>query len=155
MNRISAGILLYRFIGKEVEFFLVHPGGPFFKNKDLGHWTIPKGEPHENEDLRSCALREFKEETGIAISGEMIELNPIQQKGGKKVYAWAIDGNLDPSKIVSNIFELEWPYKSGKIQRFPEIDRAGWFNIEISLKKINPAQQSLILQAGNIMHQSL
>jgi predicted NUDIX family NTP pyrophosphohydrolase len=155
MNRISAGILLYRFIEKELQFFLVHPGGPFFKNKDLGHWTIPKGEPDESEDLPSCALREFREETGIAISGEMIELNPIQQKGGKKVFAWAMRGNLDPSKIESNLFELEWPYKSGKIQSFPEIDRAAWFSFEHSLEKINPAQQSLLHEAADILHQRL
>ena len=155
MNRISAGILLYRFIDKELQFFLVHPGGPFFKNKDLGHWTIPKGEPNENEDLVSCALREFREETGIAISGDLIELNPIQQKGGKKVFAWAMQGNLDPSHIQSNVFELEWPYKSGKIQTFPEIDRASWFDMQQSLEKINPAQQSLVLETASILHQAL
>ena len=155
MNRISAGILLYRFIDKELQFFLVHPGGPFFKNKDLGHWTIPKGEPNENEDLVSCALREFREETGIAISGDLIELNPIQQKGGKKVFAWAMQGNLDPSHIQSNVFELEWPYKSGKIQTFPEIDRASWFDMQQSLERINPAQQSLVLETASILHQAL
>ena len=155
MNRISAGIILYRFIDKELQFFLVHPGGPFFKNKDLGHWTIPKGEPNENEDLVSCALREFREETGIAISGDLIELNPIQQKGGKKVFAWAMQGNLDPSHIQSNVFELEWPYKSGKIQTFPEIDRASWFDMQQSLEKINPAQQSLVLETASILHQAL
>src|SRR6478736_8461424 len=123
MPNTSLGILLYRFIEHALEFFLVHPGGPFFKNKDEGHLTIPKGEPTDGEDLADCALREFAEETGFSITGKMIELKPIQQKGGKKVYAWAMLGNIDPLQITSNMFELEWPPKSGNIQRFPEIDK--------------------------------
>ena len=94
-------------------------------------------------------------EPGIAISGDLIELNSIQQKGGKKVFAWAMQGNLDPSHIQSNVFELEWPYKSGKIQTFPEIDRASWFDMQQSLEKINPAQQSLVLETASILHQAL
>ena len=155
MTRISAGILLYRFIEKELQFFLVHPGGPFFANKDNGHWTIPKGEPNDDEDLSSCALREFREETGISISGEMVELNPIQQKGGKKVFAWAMKGNVDPAKIESNIFEMEWPYKSGKMKRFPEIDKASWFNLRQALEKINPAQQSFLHETVRFIENTL
>ena len=94
MPKTSSGILLYRFINQDLEFFLVHPGGPFFKNKDDGHWTIPKGEPNDGEELVDCALREFSEETGFSISGNMIELKPIQQKGGKIVHAWMIPGTL-------------------------------------------------------------
>jgi len=151
MSKTSSGILLYRFINQDLEFFLVHPGGPFFKNKDDGHWTIPKGEPNDGEELRDCALREFSEETGFSITGKMIELIPVQQKGGKKVYAWAMSGNIDPVKIISNMVELEWPPKSAKVQRFPEIDKASWFTRNQAIKKINPAQQSLILQAEELL----
>src|SRR5213078_887949 len=103
MPKTSSGILLYRFFNQDLEFFLVHPGGPFFKNKDDGHWTIPKGEPNDGEGLAECALREFSEETGLSITGKMIELKPVQQKGGKKVYAWAMSGNINPLEIISNM----------------------------------------------------
>jgi predicted NUDIX family NTP pyrophosphohydrolase len=155
MARISAGILLFRLVNKELEFFLVHPGGPFFRNKDEGHWTIPKGEPNSDEDLTSCALREFREETGFSVSGTMYELSAIQQKGGKIVHAWAINGNVDASSLSSNMFELEWPAKSGKIQRFPEIDKASWFIEARAMEKINPAQQSFIKEAIRILPQHL
>ena len=155
MPKTSSGILLYRFINQDLEFFLVHPGGPFFKNKDDGHWTIPKGEPNDGEELVDCALREFSEETGFSITGKMIELKPIQQKGGKKVYAWAMPGYIDPVQIKSNMVELEWPSASGKIQRFPEIDKASWFSRDQAMGKINPAQQSLILQAEEILQAQL
>ncbi|HSB94588.1 MAG TPA: NUDIX domain-containing protein [Flavitalea sp.] len=150
MNRISAGILLFRIVEHNLEFFLVHPGGPFFKNKDEGHWTIPKGEPNENEDLQSCAIREFREETGLSVAGDLIELHPIIQKGGKNVFAWAVEGDIDADHLKSNQFEMEWPYKSGRIQRFPEIDKAAWFNIAQALEKINPAQQPFLQQAAQI-----
>jgi predicted NUDIX family NTP pyrophosphohydrolase len=155
MPRISAGILLYRIINQELQFFLVHPGGPFFKNKDDGHWTIPKGEPLENEKLADCALREFTEETGLSISGEMIELAPIQQKGGKKVYAWAVMGHIDAAQVKSNTFELEWPPKSGKIQNYPEIDKASWFTLERAKLKINRAQQSFLIEAASVVPEKL
>jgi len=147
MARISAGILLCRFVNVQLEFFLVHPGGPFFKNKDAGHWTIPKGEPDGDEKLAVCALREFKEETGFSISGEMYELTPVKQKGGKVVHAWAMIGNLDASNITSNKFELVWPPGSGKTQEFLEIDKAAWFTIKPAMDKINPAQQSFLTEA--------
>ena len=124
IKKQSAGILLYRSADPETEVLLVHPGGPFWKNKDAGAWTIPKGEFEESEDPLAAAIREFKEETGFTLHGEFIALTPIQQKAGKIVYAWAIEGDIDATKVKSNFFEMEWPPKSGKKQSFPEIDKA-------------------------------
>ena len=142
--RTSAGILLYRRKNKYIEFFLVHPGGPFWKGKDKGAWSIPKGEFVEGEDPLTVAKREFNEETGQTIDGDFIELNTIQQKGGKKVFAWAVEGNSDENNIVSNTFKQEWPYKSGNWITVPEVDQAGWFAEEKAKEKINPAQAALI-----------
>lgn len=136
MGRQSAGILLYHIIDNQLQVFLVHPGGPFFKNKDDGSWSIPKGEFDERENPLDAAKREFLEETGQSISGNFIELTAIQQKGGKIVYAWAVEGDIDHNAIVSNTFEIEWPPRSGKKQAFPEVDRAGWFDIETARMKI-------------------
>jgi predicted NUDIX family NTP pyrophosphohydrolase len=145
MKKKSAGILLYRINNKVCEVLLVHPGGPFWKNKDEGSWTIPKGEADDdNEELLATAIREFEEETGTALTGNFIELTPVKQKSGKLVYAWAIEGNLNEKKISSNTFEMEWPPKSGKMQSFPEIDRAGWFIIKQAKEKINAAQIALL-----------
>jgi predicted NUDIX family NTP pyrophosphohydrolase len=144
MKKQSAGILLYRLHGKTTEVFLVHPGGPFWKNKDAGSWSIPKGELDETEEPLAAAIREFKEETGQAISGDFLPLSPIKQKSGKWVYAWALEGNLDETTILSNSFEMEWPPRSGKQQSFPEIDRAGWFKLEEAKEKINAAQSGLL-----------
>ncbi|MGZ5190266.1 MAG: NUDIX domain-containing protein [Flavisolibacter sp.] len=142
--RKSAGILLYRIKDQEREVFLVHPGGPFWKGKDKGAWSIPKGEFVENEKAIDAARREFEEETGKSITGELIQLNPIKQKGGKLVLAWAVEGDIDAENITSNTYKLEWPYKSGKFQNFPEVDKAGWFTIKEAKEKINPAQVALI-----------
>lgn len=142
--RTSAGILLYRRKDKHVEVFLIHPGGPFWKGKDKGAWSIPKGEFEEGEDPLMAAKREFEEETGQPIDGDFIELKPIQQKGGKMVYAWAVEGNIDAEHIVSNTFQQEWPYKSGKWMTFPEVDKAGWFGVEEAREKMNEAQVALI-----------
>ncbi|MFL5809201.1 MAG: NUDIX domain-containing protein, partial [Flavisolibacter sp.] len=120
--RKSAGILLYRIKDSFPEFFLVHPGGPFWKGKDKAAWSIPKGEFPEDEEPLTAAKREFEEETGKKISGSFIELNPVKQKGGKLVYAWAIEGEIDADKIISNTYKIEWPYKSGKWQTYPEVD---------------------------------
>jgi len=144
MPKKSAGILLYRIRNKPLEIFLVHPGGPFWAKKDDGAWSIPKGEFDDNEDALSAAKREFEEETGIKISGEFIELDPIKQKSGKIVFAWAVEGDIDPSKIKSNEFEIEWPPKSGKMKSFPEIDKASWFDLKNAVVKINSGQLSLI-----------
>ena len=142
--RTSAGILLYRKNNNYVEFFLVHPGGPFWKGKDKGAWSIPKGEFVKDEDPLTVAKREFNEETGQAISGDFIALKPIQQKGGKLVYAWAVEGDADADNIVSNTFRQEWPYKSGKWITIPEVDKAGWFGVEEAKEKINVAQVNFI-----------
>jgi predicted NUDIX family NTP pyrophosphohydrolase len=152
MAKQSAGILLYRFFkDKQLQVFLVHPGGPFFRNKDDGSWSAPKGEFTDDEDPLDAAKREFLEETGQTIDGHFIPLEPITQKGGKKVYAWAVEGDIDHETIISNLFELEWPPKSGKKQTFPEIDRAAWFDIETAKIKINPAQVGLIESLAQIL----
>lgn len=142
--RTSAGILLYRKSNDYFEFFLVHPGGPFWNGKDKGAWSIPKGEFTEDEDPLTVARREFNEETGQTINGDFIALKPIQQKGGKTVYAWAVKGEADAENIVSNTFKQEWPYKSGKWITIPEVDKACWFSVEEAKEKINPAQVSFI-----------
>jgi len=142
--KTSAGILLYRLAGNVPEFFLVHPGGPFFAKKNEGWWTIPKGEPNSDEPLLSCAMREFTEETGYTPQPPFIPLQPITQKGGKTVHAWAAAGNLDPETITCNTFEVVWPPKSGKMKSFPEVDKAGWFSYSEALLLINEQQRGLI-----------
>ncbi|MFB9841545.1 NUDIX domain-containing protein [Mucilaginibacter ginsenosidivorans] len=144
MAKQSAGILLFRFKNRQPEVFLIHPGGPFFRNKDEGGWSIPKGEFTDDEEALGAAKREFEEETGQALTGEFIPLDPVTQKGGKKVYAWAVEGDIDHETIVSNTFEMEWPPRSGKKQTFPEVDKAGWFDMETARVKINAAQVGLI-----------
>jgi len=146
MPKQSAGILLYRKTPSGPEFFLVHPGGPFFKNKDDGVWSIPKGEFTDDENAFTAAKREFEEETGSAIDGDFIVLIPVKLKSGKTIHAWAVEGNIDHAQITSNIFTIEWPPKSGKMQTFPEIDRAGWFGFEDAKQKINAAQIALLGQ---------
>lgn len=142
----SAGILLYKIEQKQLKVLLVHPGGPFFAKKDAGAWTIPKGEFEKEEDALNAAKREFREETGQELNGETTPLKTIRQKSGKLVHAWAIEGEMDVSKLVSNTFEIEWPPRSGKKQNFPEVDKANWFSVEEALLKIIPAQQEFILE---------
>ena len=144
MPKHSAGILLYRKINNKLQIFLVHPGGPFFKNKDAGVWSIPKGEFLEDEDALAAAKREFQEETGLAVDGDFMPLKPVTLKSGKIVHAWALEGDINHETIFSNLFEMEWPPKSGKKQSFPEIDRAGWFEAAEAKLKINGAQAGLI-----------
>lgn len=141
----SAGLMMYRMnIGKP-EILLAHPGGPFFAKKDDGHWTIPKGEPDEDEDLLIAAKREFEEETGIKPNGEFIELGSITQKGGKEVWGWAFEGNLPPEyRHTCNSVRLEWPPRSGKFQEFPEVDKVEFFNLDDAKKKIKETQIPLI-----------
>ncbi|HEX2628550.1 MAG TPA: NUDIX domain-containing protein [Chitinophagaceae bacterium] len=151
MKKQSAGILAYRYNKKQPECCLVHPGGPFFKNKDLGAWSIPKGEFEEGEDKLVAAKREFKEEMGFAVNGKFIALDPVKLKSGKLVYAWAVEMDFDTSVISSNEFEIEWPPRSGRMQSFPEIDRASWFSLETAMEKINEGQRGLIIQLKNIL----
>ncbi len=146
MKKQSAGILIFRNHGGRREYLLVHPGGPFWKNKDAGAWSIPKGEFEEREDPLTAAKRELKEETGFSIEGDFIPLTPITQKGGKKVVAWAVNGNPDITSLKSNEFEMEWPPHSGKKQKFPEVDRAEWFSKKVALEKILPAQIPFITE---------
>jgi len=142
----SAGILLYRLSNNFLEVFLVHPGGPFWKNKDDGAWSIPKGEFMDDENPLEAAKREFEEETGIQCDGNFIELAPIKQKSGKLVFAWVLEKDIDPATIKSNLFTMEWPPKSGKMQDFPEIDQGKWFDLNEAKQKINPSQSDLIDQ---------
>ncbi|HWD89411.1 MAG TPA: NUDIX domain-containing protein [Mucilaginibacter sp.] len=144
MPKQSAGILLYRVKNNQIQVFLVHPGGPFFRNKDDGAWSIPKGEFDDSEGALAAAKREFEEETGQKISGDFIPLEPITQKSGKKVYCWAVEGDINHETITSNLFEIEWPPKSGKKQTFPEVDQAAWFDVKTAKIKINEAQAKLL-----------
>ena len=149
MAKTSAGILLYKRKNNELQVFLVHPGGPFFTNKDEGVWSVPKGELEEGEDALAAARREFEEETGCRPEGKFIPLSPVKQKGGKIVLAWAVEGDCDADAIRSNTFMIEWPLKSGRMRDFPEVDRAGWFTDGEAKKKINPAQAALVDELAN------
>jgi predicted NUDIX family NTP pyrophosphohydrolase len=145
MPKLSAGILLYRIKDKKPEVFLCHPGGPFYKKKDDGVWSIPKGELENTEEPIAAAKREFEEETGHKIDGRFIPLKPIRYKDGRKiVYAWAVEGEIDLDKIHSNLFPLEWPPKSGKYVDVPEVDKGEWFDLESARQKILPALASLL-----------
>lgn len=150
----SAGILLYRLRDSELEVFLVHPGGPFWAKKDAGAWSIPKGEFAEGEDPLSAAKREFEEETGFPLEGDLVALTPLKQRGGKIIYAWAVQGDCDPGAIRSNTFSLEWPPRSGKRQEFPEVDRAGWFTIPDAMRKIAPGQRGFLAELVSIANKA-
>src|SRR6476620_298678 len=143
----SAGILLFRRGGGGVEFLLVHPGGPFWRPKYAGAWTIPKGQIEDGEEPRACAIREMGEELGPAPKldpEQLIELGSIRQRAGKVVEAWAAEAEFDPDTLASNTFSMEWPPRSGSEQEFPEVDRAGWFDHEAAREKILPAQVELL-----------
>jgi predicted NUDIX family NTP pyrophosphohydrolase len=145
MPKTSAGLLVYRRTPGGFEVLLAHPGGPFFKGRDAGAWSIPKGLPEPGEDLLSAARREFSEETGATIDdGDFFELSPIQQKSGKIVHAWAVERDLDVTALRSNTFTMQWPPGSGRLTEFPEVDRAEFFPFDVARKKINPAQVKLI-----------
>ena len=154
-RNISAGLLMCRLASGEPQYFLVHPGGPYFQKKDAGVWTIPKGLPNENEPLLGTAQREFLEETGIRPSPPFSDLGAIKQKGGKHVYAWAFIGQWDPGTgITCNEFMLEWPPRSGKKVPFPEVDRAGWFTYEEALVKIIREQIPLLERARDVFREN-
>ncbi len=141
----SAGILLYRVDGDALEVLLVHPGGPLWARRDVGAWSIPKGEYAPSEEPLAAARREFTEELGAPVpDGEPLALGDVRQKSGKRVSAWAIPGDLDPEGITSNEFELEWPPRSGRRRTFPEVDRAAWFGLAEARRRINPAQAELL-----------
>jgi len=144
MAKRSAGLIVYRRREDGVEVFLVHPGGPFWAKKDLGAWSIPKGEYEEGEEGLDVARREFLEETGFAVDGDFFEVGTIRQAGGKVVTAWAVEGEFDAALLRSNVFEMEWPPRSGRVQEFPEVDRGGWFSIEEAQEKILKGQVGLL-----------
>ena len=152
-TRESAGLLLFRRRGGDagLEVLLVHPGGPFFRSKDDGAWSIPKGEVEPGEDRADAARREFAEEVGPAPAGPLLPLAPVRQKGGKVVHAWAVEGDCDPDAIAPNTFTIEWPPRSGRQATFPEVDRAAFFAPAEAKRKINPAQVALIEELERLL----
>jgi len=144
----SAGLLMYRIINGKIEVFLAHPGGPYFYNKGDGFWGIPKGEVKEGEELLESAIREFEEETGLKVNkkSKFIELGTVKMRSGKIVHAWGFEGDRNARKVESNLFEMEWPPKSGKTQEFPEVDRAEFFGIDEAKKKMNARQIEFVLR---------
>jgi predicted NUDIX family NTP pyrophosphohydrolase len=149
--KTSAGILLYRRRGATVEVLLVHPGGPFWAKKDLGAWSIPKGEVAEGEEPLATAIREFAEETGFPLDGDFLPLRPCRQAGGKTIHAWAVEGDCDPTTLRSNTFSIEWPPRSGKRQEFPEVDRAAWFDLAEARERINRGQVVLLDELAAVL----
>ena len=144
--KTSAGLILFREVAGELQVLLVHPGGPFWAKKDDGAWSIPKGEIEPDEDPLAAAKREFVEETGFGVSGETIALSPLRQPSGKIVHAWALRGDVEPSAMKSNTFPLEWPPRSGRMQEFPEVDRAAWFSLATAARKILKGQAAFLDQ---------
>jgi predicted NUDIX family NTP pyrophosphohydrolase len=151
MPKTSAGVLMYRLQAGQPQVLLVHPGGPFWRNKDDGAWSIPKGEVAEGEDLLAAARREFAEELRHTPSGTFVPLTPIRQKSGKTVHAWAVAGDLDTAAVKSNTFTMEWPPGSKKQAEFSEVDRAEFFDLESAKKKINPAQVALVVELEKLL----
>ena len=145
-SRVSAGILLFRRTSSGVEVLLGHPGGPYFEGKDVGAWSIPKGQAENGEELLAVAKREFGEETGhvIGSNARTVGLGSIKQRGGKTVHAWAVEGNMDPNEAWSNTFQMEWPPRSGIFIDVPELDRVAWFAPEAARVAMNPAQAQLV-----------
>lgn len=144
MTRKSAGVLVYRKHGRATEVLLVHPGGPFWAKRDAGAWSVPKGEYADGEEAEDAARREFAEETGWSLEGELRPLGEVRQKAGKSVTAFAVEGDFDPANLESNRFEIEWPPKSGRKASFPEIDRAGWFSLDEAREKMIEGQRPLL-----------
>ena len=151
MGRKSAGILMYRRSGSGLEVLLGHPGGPYWRRRDNGAWSIPKGEFTAEEAALDAARREFREETGFDVSGEFLALRPRRQKGGKLVIAFAVEGDCDPACACSNVFEMEWPRGSGKLQSFPELDRIEWFPLEEARQRMLPAQVPLLDELADLL----
>lgn len=157
-RRVSAGILLYRYSGDELEVLLAHPGGPYFLGRDLGHWTIPKGEPDDGDELMAAAAREFEEETGHALtavarypSGAFLDLGSVIQASGKRVHCWAVEGDLDPALATSNTFEMPWPPGTTRLRSFPEIDRVAWFPIGEARGRANASQAAFVDRLESVL----
>jgi predicted NUDIX family NTP pyrophosphohydrolase len=152
-TKVSAGLILYRRQRGELEFLLVHLGGPFWAKKDDGAWFLPKGEVNPGEDERAAAIREFQEETGIAMesAAKLIPLGTVKHKSGKLVHAWALEGDCDPAAVRSNTFEIEWPPRSGKKQTFPEIDRAAFYTLAAAEKKMHPTEFAFLSRLVSLL----
>lgn len=155
MKKRSGGIIPYKIVKKQLFFFIAHPGGPFYRKKDNGFWSIVKGEIEEGEEPIKCAIREFKEETGISIKGDLMPLTPVKQKSGKLVYAWAVEQDIDPEDAKSNMFQMEWPPKSGTVAEFPELDKFEWFNAQTTIGKLIPAQTPLVYEVMDRLRLSI
>lgn len=154
MSKRSAGLLAHKIVAGKILVLLVHPGGPFWRNKDQGVWTIPKGEIADGEDPLAAARREFREETGQDAGGEVVALTPIRRAGGKVVEAWAIAADIAADAIVSNQFEIEWPPRSGRRQSFPEADRAAWLPLPEARQRINKGQTALLDELELLLHRA-
>lgn len=151
MTKVSAGLLMYRKRNQALEVLLVHLGGPFWAKKDAGAWFVPKGEVNPGEDELAAAKREFQEETGLTPSAELLVLGSVKHKSGKKVSAWAFEGDCDPSALRSNTFQMEWPPRSGKTREFPEIDRAAFFTTESAREKMHPAEFEFVTRLVSLL----
>ncbi len=138
MKKVSAGLLMYRFHNNVLQVFIVHPGGPYFKNKDEGAWSLPQGETEPGEELLQTAKREFHEETGMNAEGNFIPLGQITLKSGKDVHAWAFEGNWSGMLAANSFMKMEWPPRSGKLITFPEVDKAAFFTCEVAKRKLHP-----------------
>jgi predicted NUDIX family NTP pyrophosphohydrolase len=149
----SAGLLMYRRTPDQLEVFLVHPGGPFWVKKDLGAWSIPKGEYDESEQALEAAKREFQEETGFTPNGDFVELGTIKQSGGKLVSAWTFEGDYDPALLKSNLCRVEWPPRSGRMIECPEVDRGAWFSLAEAKHRILKSQQPFLDTLAHALHQ--
>jgi predicted NUDIX family NTP pyrophosphohydrolase len=154
MPKRSAGLIMYRWRETHLEVFLVHPGGPFWAKKDMGAWSIPKGEAEPGEEPLEVAKREFREETGFAARGQFLELGTAKQAGGKIVTAWAFEGDCDPTGLTSNLCQVEWPPRSGRVVEFPEVDRGNWFSIPAAREHILKSQQPLLDMLCTALHLS-
>lgn len=154
MPRVSAGLLLFRRRGGRLEVLLGHPGGPFYVRKSYGVWSIPKGEVEPNEALIDAARREFLEETGFEIDGPYLSLTPVRLRSGKIIHAWAVEGDCDPTQLRTCLFELEWPPHSGRVQKFPEIDRAGFFSLDQARSLLHPGQAPWLDELRERLEQS-
>jgi predicted NUDIX family NTP pyrophosphohydrolase len=151
MSKQSAGLLMYRRGHQQIEVFLVHPGGPFWAKKDLGAWSIPKGGYGDEEQPREAAKREFREETGFTAEGDFLDLGEVQQSGGKRVVAWAFQGDCDPAALTSNLCHVEWPPRSGRKIEIPEVDRGAWFSLNEARKRILKSQEPFLDRLAHLV----